>query len=39
VLREFAAVFLQYRVINLGVCAVLVAGPLGAAVLRHVVSF
>jgi uncharacterized SAM-binding protein YcdF (DUF218 family) len=38
VLREFAAVFLQYRVINLGVCAVLVAGPLGAAVLRHVVS-
>lgn len=38
VLREFAAVFLQYRVINLGVCAVLVVGPLGAAVLRHVVS-
>jgi uncharacterized SAM-binding protein YcdF (DUF218 family) len=38
VLREFAAVFLQYRVINLGVCAVLVAGPLGAAVLRHIVS-
>ena len=38
VLREFAAVFLQYRVINLGVCAVLVVGPLGAAVLRHVGS-
>jgi uncharacterized SAM-binding protein YcdF (DUF218 family) len=38
VLREFAAVFLQYRVINLGVCAVLAAAPLGAAVLRHVVS-
>ena len=39
VLREFAAVFLQYRVINLGVCGVLVVGPLGAAVLRHLVSF
>jgi hypothetical protein len=38
VLREFAAVFLQYRVINLGVCAVLAVGPLGAAVLRHVAS-
>ncbi|HEX4287317.1 MAG TPA: YdcF family protein [Trebonia sp.] len=38
VLREFAAVFLQHRVINLGICAVLVAGPLGAAVLRHVGS-
>ena len=38
VLREFAAVFLQYRVINLGVCAVLAAAPLGAAVLRHVAS-
>jgi uncharacterized SAM-binding protein YcdF (DUF218 family) len=36
VLREFAAVFLQYRVINLGLCAVLVVAPLGAAVLRHV---
>jgi uncharacterized SAM-binding protein YcdF (DUF218 family) len=38
VLREFAAVFLRYRVINLGVCAVLVVAPLGAAVLRHVAS-
>jgi uncharacterized SAM-binding protein YcdF (DUF218 family) len=34
-LREFAAVFLQYRLVNLGICAVLVAGPLGAAALRH----
>lgn len=39
VLREFAAVFLRYRVINLGICAVLVIAPLGAAVLRHVGSF
>ena len=39
VLREFAAVFLRYRVINLGICAVLVVAPLGAAVLRHVGSF
>jgi uncharacterized SAM-binding protein YcdF (DUF218 family) len=38
VLREFAAVFLRYRVINLGICAVLVVAPLGAAVLRHVAS-
>ena len=38
VLREFAAVFIRHRVINLGICAVLVAGPLGAAVLRHVGS-
>ena len=38
VLREFAAVFLRYRVINLGICAVLVVAPLGAAVLRHFVS-
>jgi uncharacterized SAM-binding protein YcdF (DUF218 family) len=37
VLREFAAVFLQYRVINLGICAVLVAGPLGAVALQHLV--
>jgi uncharacterized SAM-binding protein YcdF (DUF218 family) len=34
-LREFAAVFLQYRVINLGICALLVVVPLGAAALRH----
>jgi uncharacterized SAM-binding protein YcdF (DUF218 family) len=39
VLREFAAVFLRHRVINLGICGVLVAAPLGAAVLRHVGSF
>jgi uncharacterized SAM-binding protein YcdF (DUF218 family) len=37
-LREFAAVFLRYRVINLGICAVLIVVPLGVAVLRHVVS-
>jgi uncharacterized SAM-binding protein YcdF (DUF218 family) len=35
-LREFAAVFLRYRVINLGICAVLVVGPLGVAALRYV---
>jgi uncharacterized SAM-binding protein YcdF (DUF218 family) len=35
-LREFAAVFLRYRVINLGICAVLVAGPLAGAVVRHI---
>jgi uncharacterized SAM-binding protein YcdF (DUF218 family) len=34
-LREFAAVFFRYRLVNLGICAVLVAGPLGAAALRH----
>ena len=33
-LREFAAVFLQYRVINLGICALLVVAPLGAEVVR-----
>jgi uncharacterized SAM-binding protein YcdF (DUF218 family) len=37
VLREFAAVFLQYRVINLGICAVLVAGPLGVQALQYAV--
>jgi uncharacterized SAM-binding protein YcdF (DUF218 family) len=36
VLREFAAVFLQYRAVNLGICAVLVVAPLGTAALRHV---
>ena len=35
-LREFAAVFLQYRVVNLGICALLVAAPLGAAALHYV---
>lgn len=34
VLREFAAVFLRHRVINLGICALLAAGPLGLAALR-----
>jgi uncharacterized SAM-binding protein YcdF (DUF218 family) len=34
-LREFAAVFLRYRVVNLGICALLVIVPLGAAALRH----
>jgi uncharacterized SAM-binding protein YcdF (DUF218 family) len=36
-LREFAAVFLRYRVLNLGICALLVIVPLGAAALRYVV--
>jgi len=36
VLREFAAVFLRYRVINLGICAVLVVVPLGVEALRFV---
>lgn len=35
-LREFAAVFLRYWVINLGICAVLVAGPLAIAAVRHI---
>jgi uncharacterized SAM-binding protein YcdF (DUF218 family) len=34
VLREFAAVFLQYRVVNLGICALLVIAPLGAEAVR-----
>lgn len=38
VLREFAAVFLRYRVINLGICALLVAVPLGAEAVRYLVS-
>jgi uncharacterized SAM-binding protein YcdF (DUF218 family) len=38
VLREFAAVFLRFWVVNVGVCAVLVVAPLAAAVLRHVGS-
>jgi hypothetical protein len=36
ILREFAAVFLRYRVVNLGICALLVIVPLGAAALRLV---
>jgi uncharacterized SAM-binding protein YcdF (DUF218 family) len=35
-LREFAAVFLRYRMINLGICAVLVVTPLLVAALRHI---
>jgi len=35
-LREFAAVFLRYRVVNLGICALLVAVPVGAAALQFV---
>jgi uncharacterized SAM-binding protein YcdF (DUF218 family) len=37
-LREFAAVFFRYRVVNLGICAVLVVAPLGAEALRFVAS-
>jgi uncharacterized SAM-binding protein YcdF (DUF218 family) len=33
-LREFAAVFLRYRVVNLGICAVLVIVPLATAALH-----
>ena len=33
-LREFAAVFLRYKLINLGVCALIVALPLAYATLR-----
>jgi uncharacterized SAM-binding protein YcdF (DUF218 family) len=36
-LREFAAVFLQYRAVNLAICAALVVVPLGEGALRHVV--
>ena len=35
-LREFAAIFLRYRVVNLGICALLVAGPVGAAALHYI---
>ena len=35
-LREFAAVCYQYRLINLVICAALVAVPLGAVALRHI---
>jgi uncharacterized SAM-binding protein YcdF (DUF218 family) len=34
VLREFAAVFLHHWLVNLGICAVLVAAPLGAEAVR-----
>jgi uncharacterized SAM-binding protein YcdF (DUF218 family) len=33
-LREFAAVFLRYRVVNLAICALLVIVPLGTAALH-----
>jgi uncharacterized SAM-binding protein YcdF (DUF218 family) len=35
-LREFAAVFLQYRAVNLAICAALVCVPLGYTALRYV---
>jgi uncharacterized SAM-binding protein YcdF (DUF218 family) len=35
-LREFAAVFLRYWVVNLAICAVLVCVPLGYAAFHHV---
>jgi uncharacterized SAM-binding protein YcdF (DUF218 family) len=35
VLREFAAVFLRYRMVNLGICAVLVVVPVGVAAVRY----
>jgi len=37
-LREFAAVFLRYRVVNLGICAVLVIVPVAVAAMRYVAS-
>jgi uncharacterized SAM-binding protein YcdF (DUF218 family) len=37
-LREFAAVFLRYRIINLGICAALTVAPLAAVAFRHVAS-
>jgi uncharacterized SAM-binding protein YcdF (DUF218 family) len=36
-LREFAAVFLRYRAVNLTICAVLVCVPVGYAALRYAV--
>jgi hypothetical protein len=36
VLREFAAVFLQYRLVNLAICAVLVLGALAVEALQYV---
>ncbi|HEY0933925.1 MAG TPA: YdcF family protein [Trebonia sp.] len=38
VLREFAAVFLRYRVVNLGICAVLVVVPLAAGAIHLLLS-
>jgi uncharacterized SAM-binding protein YcdF (DUF218 family) len=35
ILREFAAVFYRYRLVNLAVCALLVVVPVAAAALRH----
>jgi len=37
-LREFAAVFLRYRVVNLGICAVLVVVPVAGAAMHYVAS-
>jgi uncharacterized SAM-binding protein YcdF (DUF218 family) len=34
-LREFAAVFLRYRLVNLAICAFLVAAPVSAVALRQ----
>ena len=36
ILREFAAVFYRYRLVNLAICALLVVVPVAAAALRHV---
>ena len=38
-LREFAAVLLRYRAVNVCVCAVLACIPVGAAALHHVVGW
>jgi uncharacterized SAM-binding protein YcdF (DUF218 family) len=35
ILREFAAVFYRYRLLNLSICALLVIVPVTAAALRH----
>jgi len=37
-LREFAAVFLRYRVVNAGICAFLVCVPVGFAALHYLVG-
>ena len=37
-LREFAAVFLRYRVVNLAICTALIAAPLSAEAVRYVAS-
>ena len=35
-LREFAAVFLLYRFVNLGICSVLVLAPVAYAVAERI---